>query len=851
MPNNRGGIPMYNENPQYSATISSQLPQGSPASFGTQVAKEMAGMGDAIGKWGTNLVKLALEQQEKADDNYVMRRENEMRRALNELMYNPQTGLTNQKLHNAQGVTMAFDDEVEKLTQQFMSDVNNPNLQAKFQQRIGQWIPGYRTTVAKHEGDETFNARKTDNDVNMQDKIDFRMNTPSGQSALALLGDLQQNKAYLMNTLGLSSEAADEVIQEKYSNAILQMAQKASANGDTQGMLDIQTASAGKLTADAAAKLATITGKTVSRMKGVQIAQKYINDPKYHNPDGTLNELSLRALAKDHGPGATREEYVFVGGGGPFFSDSSVNADIVAGAQKYNVDPAVVAAVASVESNGSHTRPDGGITTSSMGALGIMQLMPDTAASLGVDPNDRKQNVEGGAKYLSQLIAKYGFDTDEQKRKVFAAYNAGPRAVDDYGGVPPYKETQNYVKKCMDALAQYEKASAPVDLSEIPMNADMYDKGLAKTNNTLKREYVSLFQWAKNKFDKQMSVNGGWRSKEYNRSVNGSDTSHHLYGDALDVDVSMFTEAEKNEIIAEAKRRGFNAGGDDFYHDRGSGYHLHLTMQDKGGSEGGHWEKRTVSAYNEQTYNEAVNYLKSQIQYSKAEHDVKFNTAMNDFLAKVKHVRMPSEVDALAHNYGLTETDAKRLYNIGLGARTDLADENQKYTDTKRAEERGEEDFYAWWNDTPNATMKDIREAAATRGVSARLMHSILASEQRKSKGQKTWFDDDQCKAAFNNALSQAGNKGNQKTYAMLRLNQLEAELAAEGKTLTPGKITEEIAKMNVEETWYEGSWYEKSLTSKDIDYAPGMSPRETGMNMQQDDNGRNYVEIDESTIEE
>jgi hypothetical protein len=75
--------------------------------------------------------------------------------------------------------------------------------------------------------------------------------------------------------------------------------------------------------------------------------------------------------------------------------------------------------------------------------------------------------------------------------------------------------------------------------------------------------------------------------------------------------------------------------------------------------------------------------------------------------------------------------------------------------------------------------------------------------------------------------------------------------LAAEGKTLTPGKITEEIAKMNVEETWYEGSWYEKSLTSKEIDYAPGMSPRETGMNMQQDDNGRNYVEIDESTIEE
>jgi hypothetical protein len=115
MPNNRGGIPMYNENPQYNTTISSQLPQGSPASFGTQVAKEMAGMGDAIGKWGSNLVEYAIKQQEKEDDNYIMRRENDMRKALNDLMYNPQTGLVTQKLHNAKGATVTFDDEVEKL----------------------------------------------------------------------------------------------------------------------------------------------------------------------------------------------------------------------------------------------------------------------------------------------------------------------------------------------------------------------------------------------------------------------------------------------------------------------------------------------------------------------------------------------------------------------------------------------------------------------------------------------------------------------------------------------------------------------------------------------------------------
>lgn len=855
MPNNRGGIPMYNENPQYSATISSQLPQGSPASFGTQVAKEMAGMGDAIGKWGSNLVEYAIKQQEKEDDNYIMRRENDMRKALNDLMYNPQTGLVNQKLHNAKGATVTFDDEVEKLTQQFMMDVNNPNLQAKFQQRVGQWIPSYRTTIAKHEGDETFTAMKTDNDTNMQDKIDFRMINTNGESAAALLNDLKQNKSYLVNTMGLSPAAADEVIQEKYSNAILLMAQKASANGHTQEVLDIQTASAGKLTADAASKLATLTGKTVSKMKGVQIAQKYLSDPRFRNPDGTINALVLKEIEKDHGPGATRVERVFVGGSGSFFDDSSLNADIAAGAQKYGVDPSVVAAVASVESNGAHTGANGEITTSEVGALGIMQLMPDTAASLGVDAYDRKQNIEGGSKYLSQLISKYGFETDEQKRKVFAAYNAGPGAVDEYGGVPPYKETQRYVDKCMDALNNYQKsASAPVDISSLTLAPDMYDQGLAQTNNTLKRELVSMDNWTYEHFGVHFKVNGGWRSKEYNAEVNGSDTSHHLFGNAVDVDLSMLSDSQREEFFAEAARRGFNKDGDSFWHDRGSGLHGHLVMEDDGSGGTGHWEERTVSAYNEQEYNEIMNYAKSQIQYSVAEHDTNFENIKNDFLGKVRHLRTPTEVDNLAHSYGLTETDATKLYNLGMGNRVDLATENQKYTEDKRAEERAEENFYAWLNDNPNASVKDIRNQAAGYGVSSRLLHSILAAEDRKAKGQKTWYDNDQCKAAFNNALAQFGNKGNQKTHAMLRLNQKEAELAAEGKSLTPAMIEDEISDMNQKQIWYKGDKLrfglpEADLEAADIDYLPNTSPNETKMNVQKDERG-NYVEVDESTVE-
>ncbi|MGR3623168.1 lytic transglycosylase domain-containing protein [Pseudophaeobacter sp.] len=76
------------------------------------------------------------------------------------------------------------------------------------------------------------------------------------------------------------------------------------------------------------------------------------------------------------------------------------------------------------------------------GALGLAQLMPATARALGVNPAVPQQNLEGGARYLSQQFRKFG-----SWRLALAAYNAGPQAVTKYGGVPPYKETQNYVLK--------------------------------------------------------------------------------------------------------------------------------------------------------------------------------------------------------------------------------------------------------------------------------------------------------------------------------------------------------------------------------------------------------------------
>lgn len=75
------------------------------------------------------------------------------------------------------------------------------------------------------------------------------------------------------------------------------------------------------------------------------------------------------------------------------------------------------------------------------GALGLAQLMPQTARMLGVDPRDPRQNLEGGARYLAEQYRKFG-----TWRLALAAYNAGPAAVEKHGGVPPYRETRNYVR---------------------------------------------------------------------------------------------------------------------------------------------------------------------------------------------------------------------------------------------------------------------------------------------------------------------------------------------------------------------------------------------------------------------
>lgn len=144
--------------------------------------------------------------------------------------------------------------------------------------------------------------------------------------------------------------------------------------------------------------------------------------------DGTVTRFEGPALIRSEGaePLASKTPQ----------SPSSVTTALERGARLAALEPAFVSAVAWAE---SRYRP---AARSPKGALGLMQLMPETAAALRVNASDPNENAAGGARHLAALLARYGGDV----RLTLAAYNAGPGAVDRYGGVPPYPETQAYVK---------------------------------------------------------------------------------------------------------------------------------------------------------------------------------------------------------------------------------------------------------------------------------------------------------------------------------------------------------------------------------------------------------------------
>lgn len=177
--------------------------------------------------------------------------------------------------------------------------------------------------------------------------------------------------------------------------------------------------------------------KAVAKLEDIGLAQKELVKLTRESSEIAYN---MNQLGKPSSDLAVQQLSSYSQSSGQFSGLSSSDIDyLVRKSIEYGVDARLVAALISKESGGNQS------AISDAGAIGIGQLMPETARELGVDPYDKLQNIDGTIRYLAQMLQRFGGDVS----KALAAYNAGAGAVEYYGGVPPYSQTQAYVNNVL------------------------------------------------------------------------------------------------------------------------------------------------------------------------------------------------------------------------------------------------------------------------------------------------------------------------------------------------------------------------------------------------------------------
>lgn len=253
-----------------------------------------------------------------------------------------------------------------------------------------------------------------------------------------------------------------------------------------------------------------------------------------------INPFDLSAISKNNNPLHTTNF------NSASFSDAlqtvsttqSLDTIFQKAAKQYDVPVSLLKAIGKAESN---FNPE---AVSSAGAQGVMQLMPATAQSLGVtNPFDAEQNIMGGAKYIKQMLDRYDGDV----KLALAAYNAGSGNVAKYGGIPPFAETQNYVKKVM-AYAGEDLTAGTYVSSGISATGTVYQNQLAQSilnfEDFTENDYLLFIESLKNDMSSSLlSVINDTAEEEDNSQSNLFETSSFLqnYNAFLQQQSSDFT----------------------------------------------------------------------------------------------------------------------------------------------------------------------------------------------------------------------------------------------------------------------------------------------------------------------
>lgn len=401
---------------------------GDPMAYGTG-GKDWAAMAGAVGQ----IAKVAQQEQDDMDAADLMEARNKIMGSLTESMYGEKGLLTNGIGENAKGLEGRVTDTVQK-TFDSISKNYNIRVQRALRGNLNENMGNYQRIAAQQEGREYKKQKDSNYNISIQNGTNMSMTNYQDENMLdSNINDMMRIVDYRAKDMGWNESQRMQERRNVLTTLVGGTIQAAIDNGDL----------------DTASIYNDRYGKYMNQTDVMKYQKVLRQETRLRDEKNEIDELTKMYVTPTGEPDWNRIEQAIkeraketktVGTSGNYFDDNGLNSEILAAAKEYDVDPALVAAVAAAESGGNQS------TMSPAGAVGVMQLMPDTAAGLGVDPNNRKDNIRGGAKYLRQMLDRFGGDV----RKAVAAYNAGPGAVDQYGGVPPYQETQNYVAKILD-----------------------------------------------------------------------------------------------------------------------------------------------------------------------------------------------------------------------------------------------------------------------------------------------------------------------------------------------------------------------------------------------------------------
>lgn len=528
------------------------------------------------------VMRVAQQQQDDMDAADHMARRNAIMGNITKRLYGEDGLITNGVGINAKGLT----DRVQQVVQEEFDrglEGANQRVRRSMAGTFNENMGNYQRIAAQQEGREFKKQKDSDYGITINNGVNMSMlNYQNADIVDSNINDLMNIVDYRAKDQGFS-ETQRQQERRKVLTAVVSGAMQAAIDDS-----DLDTASI----------YADRYGKYMDQGELMKYQKVLRQETRLKDEKNEIEELTKKFVTASGEPDWNRIEQeiksrakqtkVVGGGSGVYSGDAQTDALIQKYANKYNLPVDLFAALGSVESNFNNSAVSG------VGAKGMFQLMPDTAASLGVDPDTLEGNIEGGAKYLRQMLDMFGGNED----LAIAAYNAGPGAVKDAGNqIPNYAETQNHVKKVRDARKKYRGG---VSFEKLDPGIDASGVDLTGT----KPRTIGMINYAYKVYKEMFNLDDFWVS--CTTGGHAAD-SPHGQGEKADVGGSALKDINNLKKYQQALQAA-GIGCNDEYNYKSQGWtgpHLDLdargtnwqTREEFGGFKGGGGGGRTVNAH--------------------------------------------------------------------------------------------------------------------------------------------------------------------------------------------------------------------------------------------------------------